>query len=178
MLKKIMKKGKNNKGFTLVELLVVIAIIAILAVVAVPSLMKNINKAKVADIVADYSAIKAQVLATYADDSLVNGTYTKATTETTLVLQAKSEDESEDESEGGSEGGSPDGLAIKSTTESIEVHDLSKEAAYSLKIEDGSDGNQKATLTITAKTSDIANKVKDAINGDVDKKVVTVQILK
>lgn len=32
-----MKKFKNNKGFTLIELIVVIAIIAILAAVAVPS---------------------------------------------------------------------------------------------------------------------------------------------
>ena len=32
----MLKKKRNNKGFTLVELLVVIAIIGILAVVAVP----------------------------------------------------------------------------------------------------------------------------------------------
>ena len=32
-----MKKFQNNKGFTLIELIVVIAIIAILAAVAVPS---------------------------------------------------------------------------------------------------------------------------------------------
>ena len=172
MLKKIMKKG-NNKGFTLVELLVVIAIIAILAVVAVPSLMKNINKAKVADIVADYSAIKAQVLATYADDSLVDGTYEKVMGDTTLAMQAKSEDSS------------PTVPTAKSTTESIEVHDLSKEAKYTLVVgKDEETKNQKATLTIEVKTPDIASKVKDAINGtiatdaDADPKAVTVEILK
>lgn len=164
MLKKIMKKGKNNKGFTLVELLVVIAIIAILAVVAVPSLMKNINKAKVADIVADYSAIKAQVLATYADDSLKDGTYKKAMGDTTLTMTT-----TVTETGGGS----------TTSTESIEVNDLSKEAAYSLAITaDKTNGKQTATLTITTKNSDIADKVKDAINGDVDKKAVTVEILK
>ena len=62
-----MLKKKNNKGFTLVELLVVIAIIGILAVVAVPALFKNINKAKVADLESDYSAIKSAVLSYYTD---------------------------------------------------------------------------------------------------------------
>ena len=62
-------KKKNNKGFTLVELLVVIAIIGILAVVAVPALFKNINKAKVADVESDYSAIKSAVLSYYTDNN-------------------------------------------------------------------------------------------------------------
>ena len=63
----MLNKKKNNKGFTLVELLVVIAIIGILAVVAIPALFKNINKAKVADVESDYSAIKSAVLSYYAD---------------------------------------------------------------------------------------------------------------
>ncbi|MGL5754323.1 MAG: pilin [Paraclostridium sp.] len=59
---------KNNEGFTLIELLVVIAIIGILAVVAVPALFKNINKAKIADVESDYSAIRSAVLAEYAEN--------------------------------------------------------------------------------------------------------------
>ena len=70
----MLKKKKNNKGFTLVELLVVIAIIGILAVVAVPSLLKNVNKAKAAKIVADFSSIKSEVMAEYADGELVTTT--------------------------------------------------------------------------------------------------------
>ena len=61
------KKKKSNKGFTLVELLVVIAIIGILAVVAVPSLFKNIDKAKVADLEADISAIKSATISYVSD---------------------------------------------------------------------------------------------------------------
>ena len=60
---------KNNKGFTLVELLVVIAIIGILAVVAVPTLFKNIEKGKIADLEADISAIRSAALSVYADTS-------------------------------------------------------------------------------------------------------------
>ena len=61
------KKKKNNKGFTLVELLVVIAIIGILAVVAVPSLMKNINKANASDAVSYISAVKTSSISLYAE---------------------------------------------------------------------------------------------------------------
>lgn len=68
------KKKKNNKGFTLVELLVVIAIIGILAVVAVPSLFKNINKAKVSDIVSYVNAVKTEALSQYADTDGTDGT--------------------------------------------------------------------------------------------------------
>lgn len=60
---------KNNKGFTLVELLVVIAIIGILAVLAVPALFKNIEKGKIADLEADISAIRSAALSVYADTS-------------------------------------------------------------------------------------------------------------
>ena len=98
----MLNKKKNNKGFTLVELLVVIAIIGILAVVAVPALFKNINKAKIADVESDYSAIKSAVLSYYTDKndlpaeldnlanemdsvpktSALNGTYSLATVTT------------------------------------------------------------------------------------------------
>lgn len=62
---------KNNKGFTLVELLVVIAIIGILAVLAVPALFKNIEKGKIADLEADISAIRSAALSVYADTSVM-----------------------------------------------------------------------------------------------------------
>lgn len=65
----MLNKNKNNKGFTLVELLVVIAIIGILAVVAVPALFKNIEKGKVADLEADISAIRSAVLSYYTNNS-------------------------------------------------------------------------------------------------------------
>lgn len=42
----VMKKKEDNKGFTLVELIVVIVILAILAAILVPSLIKWIDKAK------------------------------------------------------------------------------------------------------------------------------------
>lgn len=47
------------------ELLVVIAIIGILAVVAVPSLIKNIDKAKIAEVKSDVNAIELSVKSFY-----------------------------------------------------------------------------------------------------------------
>ena len=63
----MLKNKKGNKGFTLIELLVVIAIIGILAVVAVPALFRNIEKAKIADLESDISAIKSASLSYYGD---------------------------------------------------------------------------------------------------------------
>ncbi len=40
---------KNNKGFSLVELIIVIAIMAILAAAIAPALIRYINKARIAD---------------------------------------------------------------------------------------------------------------------------------
>ncbi len=47
MLKKMNEK-KNNKGFSLVELIVVILIMAVLAVALAPQVMKWVNNAKIA----------------------------------------------------------------------------------------------------------------------------------
>ena len=68
------KKKRNNKGFTLVELLVVIAIIGILAVVAVPSLMKNIDKARVAEATSYINAYKTAAISEYTNASVDTST--------------------------------------------------------------------------------------------------------
>ena len=52
---------KNQKGFTLIELMIVIAIIGILAAVAVPQYGQYTKRAKFADVIAQTAPFKAAV---------------------------------------------------------------------------------------------------------------------
>lgn len=52
-----MEKRKRNKGFTLVETIVVLVILAILAVIVIPQFMRFINKAKRTACLADMSTV-------------------------------------------------------------------------------------------------------------------------
>lgn len=70
-----MKKMKENKGFTLVELIVVIVILAILAAILVPALLGYIDRAKGQQIVLNgksvLTAAQAELSSEYAKGSKV-----------------------------------------------------------------------------------------------------------
>lgn len=61
MLMKIRKMMTNQKGFTLVELMVVIAIIGILAAIAIPKMSTATDSSKIAKIQADLRTIGGAV---------------------------------------------------------------------------------------------------------------------
>lgn len=59
---------KNNKGFTLAELLIVVAIIAVLAAIAIPTFSSQLEKAKEATDIANLRAAYAEVMTKYLTD--------------------------------------------------------------------------------------------------------------
>ena len=61
---------KNNKGFTLVELLAVIAILAILVIIALPNVMGMFNNAKKNSFLTEVKQIYKVAQQTWVSDSL------------------------------------------------------------------------------------------------------------
>ena len=61
-------KIKNQKGFTLMEMLIVVAIIAILVAIAIPTFNNSLNKARVATDAANLRAAYAEVMVNYLED--------------------------------------------------------------------------------------------------------------
>lgn len=74
MLKKMMEK-RNQKGFTLMEMLIVVAIIAILVAIAIPVFTSQLEKAREATDAANIRAAYAEVMMAYLDNDTAN--YTK-----------------------------------------------------------------------------------------------------
>lgn len=99
MLTKMLKKHSSEKGFTLMEMLIVVAIIAILIAIAIPTFNNSLNKAKLAtdeaNIRSGYAAVAAQVL---TDKVEADTTYylnidgTVSTTSGTYKCQSTAED--------------------------------------------------------------------------------------
>ena len=67
-MKNLMKKiRKANKGFTLVELIIVVAIIAILSAVVAPQYIKYVEKSKIAMDMDTAAAIESTIITLCAD---------------------------------------------------------------------------------------------------------------
>ena len=63
---------KNNKGFTLVELLAVIAILAILVIIALPNVLKMFNDAKKNSFLTEAKTVYSEAGKKYISDSITS----------------------------------------------------------------------------------------------------------
>lgn len=82
-----MKKEMNNKGFSLVELIIVIAIMAVLVGVLAPQFMKYVEQSRKATDISNASMIRDAVLADIAD-AKITGSGTKTFDGSALSVSA------------------------------------------------------------------------------------------
>ena len=71
MLRKIIKKIKNEKGFTLIEMLVVLMVISILLIITVPNITKNQSSIQEKGCEAFVKMVQSQVQAYQIDKNVL-----------------------------------------------------------------------------------------------------------
>lgn len=90
MRKDVRELKKNNKGFTLAELLIVVAIIAVLVAVSVPMFNGQLSKAREATNKANIRAAQAAAVATYLSNSNTDSVIYKYDLSTGTVTEVDS----------------------------------------------------------------------------------------
>ncbi|MGI5989922.1 MAG: type IV pilin protein [Lachnospiraceae bacterium] len=80
-------KRRQNKGFTLAELLIVVAIIAVLVAISIPIFSKQLEKARDATSVANLRSAYAEAMAEYINPEVTTSGYTDSTHHMSIVYK-------------------------------------------------------------------------------------------
>ena len=84
-----MKKIKNTKGFTLMEMLIVVAIIAILIAIAIPTFTAQLEKAREAADIANIRSAYSEAMVEYLNSTTTTSSTTTVTKPTAKMTQTK-----------------------------------------------------------------------------------------
>ena len=89
-----MKKIKNTKGFTLMEMLIVVAIIAILIAIAIPTFTAQLEKAREAADIANIRSAYSEAMVKYLDGATKGeGADKTSDTSATTPLMTQTQDD-------------------------------------------------------------------------------------
>ena len=80
-------KRKQNKGFTLAELLIVVAIIAVLVAISIPIFSKQLEKSRNATSVANIRSAYAEAMVEYINPEVTTSGYTDSTHHMSIVYK-------------------------------------------------------------------------------------------
>ncbi len=87
-----MKKGMNNKGFSLVELIIVVAIMAVLVGVLAPQYIKYLDKSKVGIDQQMCDNLRQAMVTTYLDPNVAGGAAAETATASALGASSAEND--------------------------------------------------------------------------------------
>jgi type IV pilus assembly protein PilA len=125
------KRVKNNKGFTLAELLIVVAIIAVLVAIAIPVFTSQLEKSREATDLANVRSAYAAVVTQYLNDG---------TSHETKVTAQQTQEKWQTES------GTPESATLKGFNETgsydVSVKAITKGNDWTISI----DGNGSVTV--------------------------------
>jgi len=161
-----MKNRKNNKGFSLVELIVVIAIMAIMVGVLAPTLMRYVEKARVSKDISALGEVKNAITLAAAEETIFNEIRDASTTGVSIVVSMDATSKKytfKDGKDTNNKGSKLENEVAKTISEIELTSSGLKSATVTFKAEENN-GAVKITVTQTGATGEAITPFAEAFN--------------